>query len=319
MLLLGGDDTVFKTEQITKVDKMRVGRDFDPPRMKNSNNTFQRLNEDSGSLSSISGFGFNGMASTQDKKSATSKKPTIDLIAADYQRSLAEKKLGITKPLVPQPNSGQERKLEAASVAKPDLQLSKGRNDLTVSREAIKHYKAPESKVPQPAERRHANIGIDERGQHKTKKALVLDVLIRWWYCMPDWPPVDYDYGPSLKQRRLRKLDAVAFKHEPIYDHEGYEKVIELSAYRGLFKNVKGEIFDLRPQDSCPSINNLMKKDMRALYAYLATGLRKQMEDLKQYEPKNLVLLRDLQTQYASASRQLEIYTRREASIPKKV
>jgi len=40
----------------------------------------------------------------------------------------------------------------------------------------------------------------------KTKKALIYDVLKRWWYCLPDWPPRDFDYSETLVERNLREV-----------------------------------------------------------------------------------------------------------------
>ena len=41
---------------------------------------------------------------------------------------------------------------------------------------------------------------------------------------------------------------------------KGYSKCIELSGYKGVFRDFKGDIHDFRPQDMCPSLNNFMKK-----------------------------------------------------------
>lgn len=50
---------------------------------------------------------------------------------------------------------------------------------------------------------------------------MVYDVLKRWWYALPDWPPKDFDYGPQLEKNNLRKVDMKHWKIE-LEEKEGY-------------------------------------------------------------------------------------------------
>ena len=33
------------------------------------------------------------------------------------------------------------------------------------------------------------------------------EVLKRWWYCLPEWPPTNFDYDKALKEKGLRKVE----------------------------------------------------------------------------------------------------------------
>lgn len=58
-------------------------------------------------------------------------------------------------------------------------------------------------------------------GVSRAKKELIYNILKRWWYCMPDWPPVDYDYSEKLKENQLRKVELALWKLEPNFDDAG--------------------------------------------------------------------------------------------------
>jgi len=79
----------------------------------------------------------------------------------------------------------------------------------------------------------------------KTKDDLVYDVLKRWWYCLPDWPPVNYDYKPALLKHRLRVVEFKNFRNEKEVSEEGFKKVYEVPSYPGIFKNSKVFYFEI--------------------------------------------------------------------------
>jgi hypothetical protein len=43
---------------------------------------------------------------------------------------------------------------------------------------------------------------------------LVGDVAVRWWYCLPEWPPADFDYEAELKKQGYRLVDNSRFRME---------------------------------------------------------------------------------------------------------
>ena len=55
----------------------------------------------------------------------------------------------------------------------------------------------------------------------KSKDALVYEVLKRWWYCMPDWPPVGMNYNKELAERQLRRVEQRYWRIEPEIDATG--------------------------------------------------------------------------------------------------
>lgn len=49
----------------------------------------------------------------------------------------------------------------------------------------------------------------------KPKDSLIKGILRRWWYCMEDWPPENYDYAGKLKEKGLRQVEFQKWKAEP--------------------------------------------------------------------------------------------------------
>ena len=47
---------------------------------------------------------------------------------------------------------------------------------------------------------------------------LVDELAIRWWYAMPHWPPLDFDYNTKLRENGLRQVEASKWKIEPDED-----------------------------------------------------------------------------------------------------
>jgi len=48
----------------------------------------------------------------------------------------------------------------------------------------------------------------------KPKNNIVYDILKRWWYCMEDWPPQNYDYKQELNKKGYREVESVSWKKE---------------------------------------------------------------------------------------------------------
>lgn len=92
--------------------------------------------------------------------------------------------------------------------------------------------KSPTSKT------QHAGGGGDGKPL-KTKMSAIVDILRRWWYCLPDWPPKGFDFAGKLKEKGYRRVEFIKFKIEPAVDAHGLEKVFELDGYKGLYKTAK--------------------------------------------------------------------------------
>ena len=77
---------------------------------------------------------------------------------------------------------------------------------------------------------------------------------------MPKWPPEKYDYSQKLKERGLRMVEIKQWKMEQD-EVDGLRKVFELDNFPGVFKDSLGKSYDLRPMETCPSLNNFLKME----------------------------------------------------------
>jgi len=113
------------------------------------------------------------------------------------------------------------------------------------------------------------------------KEQVVVDLLCRWWYALPEWPPPDPAYyEDELAKRSLRRVSIQEWEWVPDVDDKGRSKVYELSQFRGIFRKGDGEKVDIRPMDTCPSYANFMKKDLPELYSLLVNAYEGQLKDL---------------------------------------
>lgn len=56
------------------------------------------------------------------------------------------------------------------------------------------------------------------------KALLISDVLRRWWYCMPDWPPAGLDYKKMLKENQLELSEEKIIKIEEGESNNGKQQ-----------------------------------------------------------------------------------------------
>ena len=115
----------------------------------------------------------------------------------------------------------------------------------------------------------------------KPKGALVNDLLRRWWYALPAWPPENFDTSEKLKENKLRLVKIADWKKEPKLDKDNFEKCYELPGFKYVYLNSDGKIFDLRPEEGKPSYNNLIKLPDVKLHEYLAKALKAQLAELE--------------------------------------
>ena len=62
---------------------------------------------------------------------------------------------------------------------------------------------------------------------------LVYQLLKRWWYALPKWPPENYDPTPKLNEHKLRVVQLSEYKKEPNIDENNFT----LSNVRQLISN----------------------------------------------------------------------------------
>ena len=115
----------------------------------------------------------------------------------------------------------------------------------------------------------------------KRKKYYVHQLLQRWWYALPKWPPDNLDISEKLKENKLRIVEEKKWKREVDLDSEEFKKCIELPGYKYVFITKEGKIYDFRPQEGKPSFNNLMKLNDIELHQYIAKALKNQLKDLE--------------------------------------
>ena len=137
----------------------------------------------------------------------------------------------------------------------------------------------------------------DEELDFTNKLHCVDEFAKRWWYALPIWPPAKYDYTAALKQRGFRELDVASFRAANEVK-AGLKKVHVNEYYEGIYSDSAGRVYDLRPQDSMPSLSNFQKMDMDELRRLLKTSYEKQKEaivkskaDNKQYDKQTEELI----------------------------
>jgi len=124
----------------------------------------------------------------------------------------------------------------------------------------------------------------------KPKGTLVYELLERWWYALPDWPPNNYDDTQKLIENRLRLVKINDWRREPKYK-DNLEKCMELPGFKYVYLNSEGKVFDFRPEEGKPSYNNLIKLSEVKLSEYLVIAYKGQLEEL---EKRNSILEKDL-------------------------
>ena len=112
------------------------------------------------------------------------------------------------------------------------------------------------------------------------KEQLVADLLCRWWYVMPEWPPADFDFGRELEKRGLREVNLDDWEEASDTDKEGRLKCYALTQFPGVFRDAKGNLIDCRPNEGKPSFNNLMKKNEKELRSLLNSAITNQLTQL---------------------------------------
>ncbi|CAI2371138.1 unnamed protein product [Moneuplotes crassus] len=121
-----------------------------------------------------------------------------------------------------------------------------------------------------------------------TKKShIVQEFCKRWWYVLPVWPPINYDYTPLLRKNNLRLVQKEYWMETPDYNGKDIKekKVFEDPHNRGIFEDSEGLLYDLRPHENCPSISNFAKTDSIKLMNLLCEAYKCQIHELENIDP----------------------------------
>ena len=151
--------------------------------------------------------------------------------------------------------------------------------------------KSPETKTK--VIKKESGISSTKKESIKPKGILVNEILKRWWYALPPWPPENYDTSEKLKENKLRLVKIIDWKKEPKMDKDNLEKCLELPGFKYVYLNTEGKIFDFRPEEGKPSYNNLKKLPDVKLHEYLAKALKGQLEELEKRNSVNEKELRE--------------------------
>ena len=114
----------------------------------------------------------------------------------------------------------------------------------------------------------------------KRKKYYVHQLLQRWWYALPAWPPLDWDPTQKLRENKLRLVEEKNWKKEVELNSDIFEKCVELPGFKYVYVTKEGKVYDFRPEEGKPSFNNLMKLDDIELHQNIVKALQNQLNDL---------------------------------------
>lgn len=191
--------------------------------------------------------------------------------------------LGKTKTAILQ-KVKKTKKVTKAMLHKVKTTLVKAPSSLPKSRSSLsKHQKTNEqddSDSESDVDTAMEGMSFSDRNR-APKEKLVAELLCRWWYVLPDWPPNDEGYyRAQLKKRSLRRVEIAEWETEPDKDSKGLRKVFALGQFPGVYRDSAGQLHDLRPQDTCPCFNNFMNKGILELLELLAGAYKNQIKIL---------------------------------------
>lgn len=221
--------------------------------------------------------------------SALAKAPKIDddtplvALADANKKPKASPKPGAGKP------KGKAKATPKKKGSDSDSSSSSSSDSSSDSDSAVNEKTRPKKTAAKkaPLKRKSTDLELSENATKKKdrspKEAVVAEILCRWWYALPPWPPADEAYyEEELKKRSLRKVTIQAWEWVPEFDAKGLRKVYGLAQYRGLYRSATGELVDVRPQATCPCFTNFMKKDMPELADLLVTAYEGQLKALQE-------------------------------------
>ena len=195
--------------------------------------------------------------------------------------------------------------------------------DYSISKESDSEKEKDNSKIINIYKRRYdtpssmkKKVNIYKRSNKitilKRKKYYVHQLLQRWWYALPLWPPENYDTSEKLKENKLRLVEEKNWKKEVEINSDDFKKCVELPGFKYVYITKEGKIYDFRPQEGKPSFNNLMKLNDIELHQYIVKALKNQLDELEKkqfYSEKNLRT--DIKNQLKIARNNLSILKRK--------
>lgn len=168
----------------------------------------------------------------------------------------------------------EQRAAEAEALAKKQQAIIEAKRNAALARKRYKeHLRAEaeavaETPAPKPA------------AERDSKQNVVAQVLCRWWFCLPAWPPEHFDYDAVLLERGFRRVPMRMSDQEPEFDERGLRKAYELEQFKGCFRASDGDLVDCRPKEGRPSYDQMMLNSTPELYRLLLTAYDNQILEL---------------------------------------
>ena len=191
----------------------------------------------------------------------------------------------------------EEEDEESFSITSNDNQNSINSESIKINKKRRKkYYKKNDDKISKiNSKMNKINTVNYKKGNKRTilkrKKYYVYQLLQRWWYTLPKWPPENLDMSEKLKENKLRLVEEKNWKKEVEINSDDFKKCIELPGYKYIYITKDGKVYDFRPEKDKPSFNNLMKFSDIELHKHLVNALKKQLEELDKrnyFSEKNL-------------------------------
>ena len=164
-------------------------------------------------------------------------------------------------------------------------------NNSNSSTDSFKKFKSKKI-IPKLKQKNVINYQGNKRTILKRKKYYVYQLLQRWWYVFPKWPPDDFDTSELLKENKLRLVERKKWKMEAEINSDDFKKCIELPGYKYVYMTNDGKIYDFRPEKGKPSFNNLIQLSDIEIHQYLVNALKKQLQELEKRNLFNEIKLR---------------------------
>ncbi|KAH0484949.1 MAG: uncharacterized protein KVP18_002793 [Porospora cf. gigantea A] len=122
---------------------------------------------------------------------------------------------------------------------------------------------------------------VKELKKKGRKEALIAELLCRWWYVLPEWPPADFDYEAAAQMRKLKVVPFEMWEDALDVDGEGWRKVYPVGYFPGVYRNSCGEAIDIRPLEGKPCFSNFRHRNVHEVRDLLVTALSNQLECLQ--------------------------------------
>lgn len=230
----------------------------------------------------------------QDQQKQQERKAREENVKAIHQKRRDEKEA--QKQSEKKAKDDLRNKDKPLSAKKPKVEKEKA--EKAEKAEAVpkdKGSKTPKKKVQESAPAKVIQSNPQSFGSHAF---LIEEFSKRWNYALPSYPPEGYDYSKDLLTRKLHLVSMQDFnrlkagqneeakidKKKKSEIPEGFQIVYSVEHYPGLYRNTKGEIFDLRPNTPSiirPSIKTFTEMPKDRLKELLITAYENQIQQLE--------------------------------------